>query len=603
MADLRVLAAEAARCFEAGDLARARNLIRQVLAAAPNAAQAHQLAAQVELGLGALPGAIEHAQRAVALAGDRPHLHANLGAVLLRARQPAVAVDVLTRAANRFPANPEIRVNLTLGLLNADRPADALESAGLLVDAPVPASVTGRVLASTALATMGRADEAIGTLTEVIEKQGAGGKGKADPRLLVARAAYGVSSATVSNAQLARWHAEAAAAFAAPAGRFTHPPQQRGARLRLGFISPDLRTHSVAQFIEPVLAGLDRERCEVFVYHTAAFSDATTARLRSYPATWREGHPMTDDALAAVIAGDQLDALFDLAGFTNGHRLGVLARRPAPVQVNYLGYAHPTYAPFIDARLVDRLTDPDAMAIGALPAGRRDGDGREPLVALEPVFLHYHPATSAAVGVPPRPAGGGAGRPITFGCFGTLHKYTDAQWSLWSQTLWAIPGSRLVLKAQALADVRVQTLVRERCVAAGIEADRLSMHGFDREPRDHLARYAQIDIALDTFPYHGTTTTCEALSLGVPTVTLLGDRHAARVGATLLRAVGLEELVATTPDEFVRRARELATDPARLATLRVELPGRLASSALGRSANIAEQLIEVAERLTEARSA
>lgn len=347
--------------------------------------------------------------------------------------------------------------------------------------------------------------------------------------------------------------------------RVSRDPKRQ--RLRIGYVSPNFSSHSVAYLIEPVLACHDRDAFEVYAYHTAARRDATTERIEASVACFRQVDALTDPQLARRIADDRIDVLFDLAGHTSGGRLGVFARRPAPVQITWLGYPDTTGVPTIDYRVSDAITD---------PAPEADARHTERLLRLPGAFLCYQPPPGAPAPVARETP---ADR-VVFCSFNTLEKVNATIIALWARVLGAVPGSRLLLKAGLLAEPAVAARVRNAFADHGVESSRVELMGWAERPADHLATYGRADIALDTFPYNGTITTCEAMWMGVPVVTLAGEAHMSRVGASLLGALGLDALVAHTADAYVETAASLAQDVARRSTLRAGLRERFAASAL-----------------------
>lgn len=339
-------------------------------------------------------------------------------------------------------------------------------------------------------------------------------------------------------------------------------------RLRVGFVSPDFRNHSVAFFMEAVLAGLPRDAVEVFAYPTHYKDDAVTARLQPLADHWVSLHGKEDEAAVATIQNDRIDVLVDVAGFTVGERLAIFARRAAPVQVSYLGYPATTGLATMDWRITDAIADPEGVT---------DAWFTERLLRLPRPFLCYTPRAEAPelADLPAKTAG-----VVTFGSFNNLAKLSEATLDLWARVLSAVPGSRLVMKNAGLVDAEVREAVATRFEAKGVARDRLSMMNWAATGEDHLALYGQVDIGLDTFPYNGTTTTCEALWQGVPTLTLAGRVHAARVGASIMSAVKLADFVTETEDIFVARAVELAQDLDRLADLRAGMRTRMRGSPL-----------------------
>jgi len=338
-------------------------------------------------------------------------------------------------------------------------------------------------------------------------------------------------------------------------------------RLRVGYLSADLRTHSVAYFLEPILATHGREAAEVWCYSTLSGGDATTERLRRHADQWRWVAGQPPEAIARQILADRIDILVELGGHTSSDILRVLALGPAPVQITYLGYPDTTGVPAIQHRLVDASTDPEGA----------DQWATEELVRLPGSFLCYQPSPYAPpVGHLPAASRGA----VTFGSFNNLAKINERVVALWAKVVNAVPGAHLYVKNPSLDDPPTQERYRRLFAEHGVDRDRIELRGRTVEDGDHLALYGAVDIALDTFPYNGTTTTCEALWQGVPVVTLAGDLHMSRVGASLLAAAGLHELIAETPDDYVAVVTRLAADRDRLAYLRATLRDRLRSTPL-----------------------
>lgn len=358
-------------------------------------------------------------------------------------------------------------------------------------------------------------------------------------------------------------------AAAGPAGGL--PPLQdsreQGRRIRVAYMSPDFREHSVAYFIEPILLHHDRSRFEVFAYSNTASPDARTERMKGMVDHWRDIARTSDFAVARDARRDGIDILIDLAGLTNNHRLGVLALRAAPVQMTYCGYPATTGLSTVDWRIVDKVTDPagaESRCVERLL--RLEGEGS---------FSCYLPPKDM-----PEPAAWDPAKPVTFGSFNVLSKVNPAVVRAWARILKEAPGTRLVLKARSLSESAVRERYAGAFEAEGVAADRVELLGPMPSVADHLAVYGRVGIALDPFPYNGTTTTYEALWMGVPVVTQAGRTHAGRVGASILTGLGEASLIAADVDEYVAKAVELARDGARIAEYRRTLRGRLAGSAL-----------------------
>ncbi len=337
-------------------------------------------------------------------------------------------------------------------------------------------------------------------------------------------------------------------------------------RLHIGYVSADFCRHSVAYFIEALIAGRDGKQFRVTCYANVAHPDDLSERIRTAADSWRDIRRLDDEAVAELVRRDGIDILVDLSGHTAGNRLLVFARRPAPVQVSYLGYPNTTGLAQIDYRLTDELAD---------PVGESDRLHSESLMRLATGFLCYSPATDAPpVSEAPVLTNGF----ITFASFNNVTKVNKSVVAAWAGILNDLPGSRLLLKSRQLADRGARRRLLDLFSHHGVEPRRLELLGGLLTRSEHLATYARVDIALDPFPYNGTTTTCEALWMGVPVVALAGQVHRSRVGASILHYSGLDELLAQDVDAYVHKALALAADVPALAPLRQNLRQRMASS-------------------------
>ncbi len=343
-----------------------------------------------------------------------------------------------------------------------------------------------------------------------------------------------------------------------------------GRRLRLAILSPDLRSHSCAWFLEPLLHHLDPAQFELYLYHDHFREDTVSARFKALAAVWRNfvGRSMAD--VERAIRADAPDILIDLAGHTGmTSRLPLFAKHLAPVQVNYLGYPNTTGLPAMHYRFTDGIVD---------PPGEADAYATEKLVRFAPTAWSYQPPPFTPE-VSPSPAA--ANGYVTYGCFNNVAKISDTTLQLWARVLAAVPSSKLLLKGRGFAEEEMRQKYHARFAAAGLPPERVEFLERTDKTDDHLALYGRVDISLDTFPYHGTTTTCEALWMGVPVVTLMGDRHVARVSGSLLRAIGRSHWIATSADDYVRIATELAADATSLPAIRAGLRTELKNSPLG----------------------
>jgi len=339
-------------------------------------------------------------------------------------------------------------------------------------------------------------------------------------------------------------------------------------RLRIGYVSPDFCRHSVSYFFLPLISAHDRDAVEVYCYSEVKHPDVVTGQIKKMSDNWFSTVELSDESVANRIRKDRIDILVDLAGHTCNNRLPVFDYKPAPVQVTWLGYPGTTGMSAMDYRLTDEIADPERES---------DRYHTETLIRLPHGFLCYGPLEGVpdVSNLPALESGR-----ITFASFNNLQKMNEAVVSVWAKILHQVPGSCLLLKSMILAD----EFSRQRCLdlflANGIPSNRIIMLKAVPLVAQHLALYHGVDIGLDTFSYNGTTTTCEALWMGVPVITLKGERHAGRVGESILTRLGMPELIAATEDDYVAKAVELAADIEHLTELRTNMRSRMSASPL-----------------------
>jgi protein O-GlcNAc transferase len=353
-----------------------------------------------------------------------------------------------------------------------------------------------------------------------------------------------------------------------PALQPSPPAQNRrepGRRLRVAYVSADFREHVVARFVEPLFAHHNKLEFEVFAYDGGDAAGVVNQRLSAFTDHWRLIHGRSDDEVAELIRGDGIDILIDLSGHTLGGRLGVFARGPAPVQAAYLGYPSTSGVPAIGCRITDSVCD---------PPGLTEAHYVERLARLQQCPWCYQPPLEIAP-VPALPAL--ANGHITFGSFNQPAKLQPEVLELWSRVLQAVPGSHLLMAPTPPGFTRQRYL--EIFAAQGIAAARIEFEARMPLP-EYQALRGRVDIALDSFPMNGGSTTCETLYMGVPIVTLLGQRFASRTGASMLTAMGLQEFIAHSPEQYLAIAVALAADLPRLAALRGGMRARMLASSL-----------------------
>lgn len=381
------------------------------------------------------------------------------------------------------------------------------------------------------------------------------------------------TEATIHAAHL-RW----AERFAPAAATVPAATRTRRDRIRVGYLSPDFRNHSCAWFLRPLFAAHDRAAIEIFAYSAVDRPDHFTEWFRAQADHWRDIRNSSDEVIAGRIRDDGLDILVDLAGHTRHQPLGVFALRPAPVQVAWLGYPGTTGLGQIRFRLTDVHAD---------PPGDADRHHSERLVRLPGGFLCYEPPADA-----PPVAALPASRHgcITFGSFNHIAKITPEVIATWAGVVCAVPRSRLVLKGRLLRHEETRSRIATAFATAGLDPGRLRLLPWLPHAQESLALYHDVDIALDTYPYNGTTTTFEALWMGVPVVTLRDQRHAGRVGASILSHLGREQWIAADADAYVGIARRLAADLPALASERAGLRQALARSTLTDASGFARRI-------------
>ncbi len=543
-----------------GDSAGAERLYRRVLETEPSHADALYYLAR-------LAGADRRGEEAIALSQQAVDLRPaevlyrlELGAALLEARRFEEARVVFERCLAMQPDCARLRNNYAVALIELNRRDEALPELERL-QAMLPDTHEVHFNLAGIYREFGRTEEAIAAYRRALAL--APDHAPTYSNLLLELNYSSKEGAASIFAEHRRFGERFARRYEAPA---TDPAWPR--RLRVGYLSPDFHNHVAMRFVEPILAGHDRKRFEISCYHTNSKRDDFTARLRGLVEHWVAAEDLSDGELAERIRADRIDLLVDLAGHTAGNRVTMLAMKPAPLQATYLGYPNTIGLGAVDSRITDALAD---------PPGDSDRFSIDRLVRLPNTYFCYRsePASPEVGALPALDAGA-----VTFGCFNNFAKLSEPFLDTAARLLAEIPRSRLILKARPLSIAKLAQSVRERFGRAGIGADRVELRGWESGVKNHLAIYNSVDIALDSFPYNGATTTCEALWMGVPVVSLAGDRHAGRAGSSLLHAVGLGHLVAHEVDRYVAICAGLAGDIGALAELRSGLRERMRRSPL-----------------------
>jgi len=499
------------------------------------------------------------------------------GLVAFERGQQLRGIELLQQAVAAGIRTPTMFANLAICMSSVGRVSEAYENAQMALSLD-PMAPTAHAALAEVLMTMGAVAESIAHLRQSMHSE-----------VIVPHASNILYQLNFlpgySAADLAKEHRTFGEKFSNPDRRFPRlvrdPNPDR--KLRVGYLSADMRSHSVAHFLAPLLETHDRSVVEVIGFPSVQRPDVVTERFRKACDEWIPVQSLGDDAAAAAIHGANIDILVELGGHTGDSRLMVLDRRPAPIQVSWCGYPQTTGLDVVDYRLTDALVDPE---------GEIDRHYTEKLVRLPSGFLSYEPPVDAPEVAPPPSAQSDV---VTFGSFNTLAKMSPKVVELWARIVRKAGNARLVLKASPLSDPMVRDYVQKQFAKQDFDLSKLVLEGRTSGQGAHLARYGEIDIALDPFPYNGTTTTCEALWMGVPVISLQGNLHVSRVTSGLLQRVGLESLVATTPKQYQQIAIDLAKNKKRLAELRSGMRARLMGSPLLNKAGFARE-VEAAYR-------
>ncbi len=552
--------ASATASLEAGRRGEALAHYARAMAAMPRDDESMFALGSLALRLNDVNRAVLYLRRAIDHNPEVAAYHLQLGNALLAREQLEEAEFAVRRAIDIAPALAEAYCNLGCILVLRNDCAAAIAPLQRAVEIN-PRLASAHQNLGTALFRQGRISDATGSFRHAIANdahfaQAYDGLGKClnflpdVPQGLIAETARRWSRLLPRPAEL-------------PIAANSAEPDRR---LRIGYVSADFREHSVAHFLDNVLAAHDRSAIDVLCYSNTQSEDDTTARLKRVADGWRSIVALDDDAAAAAIRADGIDVLVDLSGHTEGERLAVFARKPAPVQCTWLGYYATTGLPEIDYIIADRFV---------IPEGHEGFYSEKPYRLPDSYLCFSPPDLPTAVDTLPASRNGF----VTFGSCNNVLKINGRVVELWSRLLQAVPAARLVLRTGFLTVAAVREEITRQFAAAGVAAERLDLRaGADRAGL--LATYNDIDIALDPFPYGGGTTTAEALWMGVPVVSLRCDRFSGRVGESILTTVGLPALVADDAAAYLATASSLAADLTRLADLRAGLRATVVGSPL-----------------------
>ena len=570
------------------------DLIRRAIALRPGYAQAHSNLGNVLRDTGQLDDAIAAYRHAIALSPNLAEAHNNLGNALKDKGQPDEAIAAYRQAISVNPNFPEAYSNLGNALTSRGQHDQAIaayrQAIALRPGYAQAHSNLGNLLRDTgqldqagaiyrqALTLNPNLPEVHFNLGNVLKDQGQLDEAMAACRRAVAlrpnyveahsnllfilhlRTGYDAHAIAEEHRRWNRQHAEPLRKFIQPHTNNRDPER----RLRIGYVSPDFRTHPVGRFLLPLLAHHDKKQVEVFGYSQVALQDEITDRLRSYTDGWRTILALSDAQAADLIRQDHIDILVDLTMHTDNSRLLVFARKPAPVQATYLAYCSTTGLDTIDYRLSDPYLDG--------PEGDESFYSEKTIRLPQTYWCYESIIAPPQVGPLPALARG----VITFGCLNTFCKVSEPAFEAWAEVLGAIPNSQLLLSADEGSH---RQRVQQRLERNGIEPSRVQFAS-RTSLENYFDLYRRIDIGLDTFPYGGGTTTCDALWMGVPVVSLVGTTAVGRGGLSILSNMGMPELVARSEEEYVQIAGTLAKDLPRLSNIRTMLRERMEQSPL-----------------------
>lgn len=526
----------------------------------PRSAVAHQVLGSVLLKAGDIEGAVGSFSQSVAIRPDAT-VYTALGKALFDLDRRAEASRALVAAMSTGPANGDAYETMGSLLLRLGEHPGASQCFAKLLELK-PDDPRGHVGMGAALLGMGRLAEAEAACKAAL---------LFDPDNLAARGMLLFAGNYRAETPVAAMVAEARAfgdtVAAVRTARTEHPNDPDPARrLKVGLVSGDFYSHPVGRFLEAPLANIDPARIELFAYSTNRKADALTEAFKRSIPHWRQISYVGDNQVASMIAQDGIDILLDLSGHTTNNRVPLFAMKPAPIAVTWLGYFATTGVAAIDYVLCNRWVVP----------AEEETQWVEKPWRLPDTYLCFSRPEEVPIGPLPALAAGH----VTFGSANNLNKLSDETVRCWAGVLNAVPHSRLELRAKALGNVRAVETTRARFAAYGIGPERLGLEGSTNDYAAHLARYNSVDIALDPFPYAGGTTTVEALWMGVPVLTLKGDRYVAHMGESIMHNMELPDWIAADTADYVAKAAAAAADTAGLAALRASLRQRLLASPL-----------------------
>ncbi len=551
---------------------KAGECYNRALIHSPDNVEAHIDLAAVKEKTGELDIALKHYRKAIAIAPNNMRAHNNLSIILCLMGAHEDAMNAANTALHLNPSSPEAYNNLANALYRLGRLEEAVDALKQALhyrhdDAETHANL-GRVLLL-----QGKTKQSLACYQHTVELQ---------PDLSSAHSLllYSMNySLEFSQDEIFKAHTKWAKNHEPVSEQLTTHANtaEPERRLRIGYVSPDFRGHSVAFFLEPILANHAHNTFEIFCYSDTFKTDQTTKRMQALSNHWRHCCSLADTDVAQMIIDDQIDILIDLAGHTDNNRLTMFASQPAPIQASYLGYPNTTGLQSIQYLITDQHCD---------PAPEMDAFYSEQLCRMPNAFFCYQPpANSPAISPAPAIKNGY----ITFASFNNLAKIGEEVVKLWSDVLKAVPSSRLRIQCLSLNDPPTRTRFEHLFASQEIDTKRIDFSAA-KDFDTYLSDHADVDIVLDTFPWNGHTVSCHALWMGVPVITLAGNRHSSRMGLSILTNLDLNDCIANSKPEFIAAAAALCQDSEKLARLRQQLRPRIQASYLCNGQEFTQQL-------------
>ncbi len=582
--------------YEMGDLDQAVASYQQALSLNSNDSETYNNLGNVHHLQGHLAEAITCYQQALRLNPNHAEIYNNLGYVLHKQGRFQEALTCLQEAVARPPTSPKVYCNLASTLTELEHLEEAVAAYRQALSLR-PESVEAQLGLATTLTQMGHLTEAVEQFEQMLRNHPDHAEvhnnfgttlcwqGRTEEGIAHYRRALEINptdakvhsnliyllnfSPNYDRAAIFQEHQRFNEQHSLPLMATVKPHLANDTslrRLKIGYVSPDFMRHPLAIFMESVFIHHDHRQFEIFCYYNNTTVDEVTQRFQRYADHWQCCSELSDEALAEVIRGDKIDILVDLAGHTANNRILLFARKPAPIQVFHtVGYANTTGVSAIAYRITDRYADPPEVA---------EAFSAEALVRLPASYYCYYPEvpTLPVNDLPALQSGY-----ITFGSFNNAAKFNPSLFALWANVLHAVPHSKLLLMTKSFKDSTARQLVLEALTGLGISSERVILD-YAVTTEDTLVAYHRVDVALDAYPFNGATTTCQALWMGIPVITLVGQTPAARAGLSILTTVGFKEWVAYTPEEYVEICRKLTSSLDSLRQLRQQIRPQMQSS-------------------------